>query len=53
MNILAHKALLAVYGDGAGSVEAHHIRAAARDTDGSLPCMPRWLSWWPLAWSLR
>ena len=31
VNILAHKALLAVYGEGATTVDARHVRAAARD----------------------
>jgi MSHA biogenesis protein MshM len=51
VNILAHKALLAVFGAGGCGVEAQHIRAAARDTDGSLSCAPRWLHW--LSWSAR
>jgi MSHA biogenesis protein MshM len=51
VNILAHKALLTVFGAGGMSVEAQHIRAAARDTDGSLSCGPRWLQW--LNWSAR
>lgn len=51
VNILAHKALLTVFGAGGMRVEARHIRAAARDTDGSLSCGPRWLRW--LNWSAR
>ncbi len=51
VNILAHKALLTVFGSGDSVVEAQHIRAAARDTDGSLSCRPRWLSW--MSWSAR
>jgi MSHA biogenesis protein MshM len=35
VNILAHKALLAVYGAGGDTVDARHVRAAARDTDGA------------------
>ncbi|MBX3622897.1 MAG: AAA family ATPase [Rhizobacter sp.] len=51
VNILAHKALLAVYGAGGHSVEATHVRAAARDTDGALSSRPAW--WQRLGWSLR
>ena len=51
VNILAHKALLTVFGSGGTTVEAPHIRAAARDTDGSLSCGPRWLNW--VNWSAR
>lgn len=51
VNILAHKALLAVYGAGGNAVEASHIRAAALDTDGARSSR---LSWWPrLSWSTR
>lgn len=54
VNILAHKALMAVYGSGADTVEAAHVRAAARDTDGALPCSPFGLGWWhALNWSAR
>jgi MSHA biogenesis protein MshM len=54
VNILAHKALLAVYGAGGDTVDAAHVRAAARDTDGSLPCAPFGLGWWhKLNWSAR
>lgn len=48
VNILAHKALLAVYGAGGDTVGAAHVRAAARDTDGARPCTwpaLRWLNW--------
>jgi MSHA biogenesis protein MshM len=51
VNILAHKALLTLFGAGGMTVEPQHIRAAARDTDGSLSCGPRWLGW--LNWSAR
>ena len=54
VNILAHKALMAVYGAGADTVDAVHVRAAARDTDGALPCSPFGLGWWhKLGWSAR
>jgi MSHA biogenesis protein MshM len=45
VNILAHKALLLVYGEGGWSVEKRHMRAALLDTPAAL--QPRW--WWP--WS--
>lgn len=54
VNILAHKALLAVYGAGLDTVDATHVRAAARDTDGALSCAPFGLNWWhKLNWSAR
>jgi len=38
LNILAHKAMLAAYGEGSWEVRPAHVRAAIRDTDGvSLP----------------
>ena len=51
VNILAHKALLTAFGAGVTTIEAQHVRAAARDTAGSLSCGPRWLSW--MSWSAR
>jgi MSHA biogenesis protein MshM len=35
LNILAHKALLAVYGDGRHAVLARHVRRAVADTEGA------------------
>ncbi|MBI2276218.1 MAG: AAA family ATPase [Dechloromonas sp.] len=35
LNILAHKALLAVYGEGRHSVRLDHVRQAAADTEGA------------------
>ena len=35
VNILAHKALLAAFGEGDDSVALRHVRAAARDTEGA------------------
>jgi MSHA biogenesis protein MshM len=43
VNILAHKALLLVYGEGGWSVERRHVRAARLDTPAAL--QPR--LWWP------
>jgi MSHA biogenesis protein MshM len=36
VNILAHKALLAAFGEGEQIVGRRHVRAAARDTEGAL-----------------
>ncbi len=35
INILAHKALLAVFGEGRGRVDGRHVRLAQRDTEGA------------------
>ncbi|MCX8085731.1 MAG: AAA family ATPase [Rhodocyclaceae bacterium] len=43
VNILAHKALIAAFGEGSLKVEAHHIDAAIEDTEGAVK--PR--RWWP------
>jgi MSHA biogenesis protein MshM len=44
VNILAHKALLLVFGEGGRSVERRHVRAAISDT----PAADRiGLAWWP------
>ncbi len=43
INILAHKAMLLVYGEGGGLVERRHMRAAAADT----PAAGREHRWWP------
>ena len=45
VNILAHKALLLVYGEGGWSIERRHMRAARLDTPAAV--QPR--VWWP--WS--
>ncbi len=42
INILANKCLLAVFGEGQQMVRRHHVRAAARDTEGAY----RPLLWW-------
>lgn len=41
VNILAHKALLAVFGEGGPVVKRRHVRKAARDTEGA-----RSPGWW-------
>jgi len=43
VNILAHKSLLAAFGEGLPHVEPHHVRAAAKDTDGAI----KGHGWWP------
>lgn len=43
VNVLAHKSLLALYGEGGEHIERHHVRAAALDTPAARPS--RW--WWP------
>lgn len=42
LNIVAHKALLTVYGEGGGRVRARHVREAVRDTP-SARRVPRWI----------
>ncbi len=42
VNILAHKALLAVFGEGRQQVGVRHVRRAVADTEGAHPL--RW--WW-------
>ncbi len=44
INILMHKALLLVYGEGGGSVQRRHVRVAAQDTPAASSPEP-W--WWP------
>ena len=46
-NILAHKALMAAYGEGAAMVSGHHMRLACADTE-STHKRRRWLglTWW-------
>ncbi len=46
VNILAHKALLAAYGEGRGSVGRHHVLRAARDTNEALRPGRTRLAWW-------
>lgn len=43
VNILAHKSLLAAFGEGSPHIEAGHVKAAAQDTDGAV--LRR--GWWP------
>jgi len=46
VNILAHKALLAAYGDGSRQVARRHVRAAIKDTESARGA--RWLPRLPL-----
>lgn len=43
LNILAHKALLAAFGEGQPQVAARHVKSAAKDTEGAV--QPK--GWWP------
>ncbi len=44
VNVLAHKALLLVYGEGGRAIEKRHIRAARDDTPAAVQPRP-WWSW--------
>ena len=46
INILAHKALMLAYGEGAFRVEVHHVKAAAADTPAAVSGLrlQRWLA---------
>jgi MSHA biogenesis protein MshM len=44
VNILAHKALLLVFGEGGRRAAPRHVRAAAADTPAAVP-LRGW--WWP------
>ena len=44
VNILAHKTLLAVFGEGGACVEQRHVRAAERDSE-THATRHRWLGW--------
>ncbi|WP_437880145.1 ExeA family protein [Pseudomonas sp. LRF_L74] len=55
LNILAHKALMAAYGEGKRQVEVRHVRRAQADTEGARPFLRqdnRWLGWCGLAATL-
>jgi len=43
VNILAHKALLAAFGEGKANITTRHVRAAGKDTEGVRP-----LHWWQI-----
>lgn len=40
LNVLAHKALMAAYGEGRRQVMTRHVQRAQRDTEGALPFVP-------------
>ncbi len=44
VNVLAHKSLLTVFGEGGALVERRHVRAAARDGAEAAPWR-RWFGW--------
>lgn len=48
INILAHKALLLAYGEGAQEVTPAHVRRAAADTPAAQPARP----WWWLGFAM-
>lgn len=41
INVLAHKAMIAAFGEGVQTIEVKHVRAACNDTEGALR-----LPWW-------
>jgi MSHA biogenesis protein MshM len=43
VNILMHKALLLVYGEGGRAVRSRHVHAATEDTPAASPSQPWWL----------
>jgi MSHA biogenesis protein MshM len=45
VNILAHKALLATFGEGAATAEARHVRAAMRDGSARNAGLRSWFDW--------
>lgn len=44
VNILAHKSLLLVFGEGGRQAERRHVKAAVGDTPAAAPARP---GWWP------
>jgi MSHA biogenesis protein MshM len=42
VNILAHKAMLLAYGEGAQQVRPRHVKMAAADTPAAVAGIPRW-----------
>lgn len=43
VNVLAHKSLFVLFGEGGSKVEARHVKAAVADTEGAVPVR----HWWP------
>jgi len=45
VNILAHKSLLTVFGEGGAVVDRKHVRRAERDGTDAAPASRRWFGW--------
>ena len=52
INILAHKALLVSYGEGARLVTSHHVRAAIKDTEDATKVTYFSWPWWAVMGAL-
>lgn len=53
VNILAHKSLLLLYGEGGRNVEKRHVDAAVLDTPAAIGLRPWWRPWrLPLQWPM-
>lgn len=54
LNILAHKALMAAFGQGLAQVGRRHVQLAVADTEGTTPARTWRITRWPrtLAWKL-
>jgi MSHA biogenesis protein MshM len=50
LNILAHKALMVAFGEGARQVRVSHVQRAVADTEGAQPFVQRRLPW--LGWGV-
>jgi MSHA biogenesis protein MshM len=46
VNILAHKALMAAFGQGSRHIDTPHMRRAIQDTEDATP-VSRWRLLWP------
>jgi len=46
INVIAHKAMMLAFGEGAATVAGRHVAMASDDTPGIVrPSRPRWLGW--------
>ena len=45
VNILAHKTLMLVYGEGGQQVRARHVRMATSDTEAARHMLSQWMPW--------
>jgi MSHA biogenesis protein MshM len=46
INVIAHKAMMLAFGEGAATVAGRHVAMASEDTPGiGRPARPRWLGW--------